>query len=115
LIDRGFLDEHRLPELAEVLGVGARHLTRLFMRHCGAPPGSVARTRRVQTAKRLLDETPLRMTDIALAAGFGSLRRFNSVFRATYRRAPSEIRRPSSISSPTPSAVPPARGPRTPR
>jgi AraC family transcriptional regulator of adaptative response / DNA-3-methyladenine glycosylase II len=93
LIDRGFLDAHRVSELAAVLGMGARHLTRLFMQHCGAPPGAVARTRRVQMAKRLLDETTLPMTDIALAAGFGSLRRFNSVFRATYRRSPSAIRR----------------------
>ena len=92
LIARGFLDTRGVSELASALGMGARHLTRLFVRHCGAPPGAVARTRRVQAAKRLLDETTLGMTEIALAAGFRSVRRFNSVFRATYGRSPSEIR-----------------------
>jgi AraC family transcriptional regulator of adaptative response / DNA-3-methyladenine glycosylase II len=94
LIDRGFLDDHGLPELAAALGMGPRHLTRLFARHCGASPGAVARTRRVQVAKRLLDETALPMTEVALAAGFASVRRFNSIFRATYGRCPSEVRRP---------------------
>ena len=93
LIDRGFLDDHGLAELAAALGMGPRHLTRLFVQHCGAAPGAVARTRRVQVAKRLLDETALRMTDVALAAGFASVRRFNEVFRATYRRCPSHVRR----------------------
>jgi len=97
LIDRGFLDGHGLPDLAAVLGMGSRHLTRLFVQHCGAPPGAIARTRRVQVAKRLLDETTLRVTEIALAAGFSSLRRFNSVFRATYGRSPSEIRRRAAV------------------
>jgi AraC family transcriptional regulator of adaptative response / DNA-3-methyladenine glycosylase II len=92
LIDRGFLDEHGLLELASVLGIGPRHLTRVFVRHCGAPPGAVARTRRLQLAKRLLDETTLRMTDIALAAGYASVRRFNGAFRATYKRSPSDLR-----------------------
>src|SRR5512132_3326033 len=75
LINRGFLDEHRLPALAASLGVGPRHLTRLFLEHCGAAPGVLARCRRVQMAKRLLDETRLPMTDVALASGFRSLRR----------------------------------------
>src|SRR6266545_2424732 len=51
LINAGFLDEHRVAELADVLGMGTRHLTRLFMQHLGAPPGMLARTRRVQIAK----------------------------------------------------------------
>jgi AraC family transcriptional regulator, regulatory protein of adaptative response / methylated-DNA-[protein]-cysteine methyltransferase len=93
LIERGFLDDHALPELAAVLGMGPRQITRLFVRHYGAAPGAVARTRRVQIAKRLLDETALRMTEIALAAGFASLRSFNRAFRATYGRAPSHVRR----------------------
>jgi AraC family transcriptional regulator of adaptative response / DNA-3-methyladenine glycosylase II len=53
----------------------------------------VAHTRRLHFAKRLIDETALPMTDIALAAGFGSLRRFNSAFQSTYQRAPRELRR----------------------
>jgi len=93
LIDRGFLDEQRLPALAASLGVGTRHLTRLFLEHCGAAPGALARCRRVQMAKRLLDETRLPMTDVALASGFHRLRRFNGAFRETYGRPPLQLRR----------------------
>ena len=80
--------------LAERVGVGSRHLTRLFRRHLGASPIEVAKTARVQRAKRLITDTDLPMTDVALQAGFGSLRRFNAVFREVYRRPPSELRRP---------------------
>ena len=73
--------------------MGARHLTRLFARHVQASPLKVARTARVQPAKRLIDETSLPMTEIAMQAGFGSLRRFNSVFAEVYGRPPTEIRR----------------------
>jgi AraC family transcriptional regulator of adaptative response / DNA-3-methyladenine glycosylase II len=97
-IDRGYLDGYRLPALAAILGMGPRHLSRLFVQHCGATPGAVARTRRVQIAKRLLDETTLRTTEVALAAGFSSLRRFHGAFRATYGRSPSAVRRHRPLS-----------------
>ncbi len=93
LIDKGALDEMTVGALSEKLGVGERHLARLFQKHVGASPTTVARTVRIQRAKRLLDETDLPMTEIAWRAGFQSLRRFNAVFRETYRRPPSEIRR----------------------
>ena len=93
LIQQGALDEQSVEQLAERLGVGARHLNRLFVQHLGASPLAVAQTRRLHFAKRLLDETDLPMTEVALAASFGSLRRFNDAFRNTYQRAPSEIRR----------------------
>jgi len=93
LINRGLLDERRLPDFAASMGVGARHLTRLFVKHCGAPPGVFARSRRVQTAKRLLDETDLSMTHVAFASGFASLRRFNAAFRETYGWPPSRLKR----------------------
>ncbi|WP_315764643.1 bifunctional transcriptional activator/DNA repair enzyme AdaA [Bradyrhizobium sp. SZCCHNR2009] len=93
LIDRSALDEAGVEELAARLGIGARHLNRLFQRHLDASPVQVAQTARVQRAKRLLDETDWPMTAIALQAGFGSLRRFNAVFAAVYRRPPGEIRR----------------------
>ena len=96
LINRGLLDERRLPDFAAAVGVGARHLTRLFVKHCGAPPGILARSRRVQTAKRLLDETDLSMAQVAFASGFASLRRFNAAFRETYGWPPSRLRRRSS-------------------
>lgn len=93
LIDRGALDEGSVAELAAALGVGPRHLTRLFLEHVGASPSAAARTRRVQLAKTLLSDTRLAITDVAFAAGFQSIRRFNTVFREVYRRAPSSIRR----------------------
>jgi len=93
LIERGFLDEKSVDDLADTLGVGARHLRRLFLKHAGASPRSVAATRRVQRAKTLLDETTMPMSAIAFAAGFASIRRFNAAFRAVYRRSPSAVRR----------------------
>jgi AraC family transcriptional regulator of adaptative response / DNA-3-methyladenine glycosylase II len=85
-------DGATVDDLAARVGVGARHLTRLFARHLAASPVQVARTARVQRAKRLLDDTDLPMTEIALRAGFGSLRRFNAVFAEIYRRPPSAVR-----------------------
>ena len=93
LIDEGVLDAASVDELAARVGIGPRHLHRLFVQHVGASPNAVAQTRRLHFAKRLIDETSLPMTDIALAAGFGSLRRFNSAFQGTYKRAPRELRR----------------------
>jgi AraC family transcriptional regulator of adaptative response / DNA-3-methyladenine glycosylase II len=93
LISHGALDGHGVDTLAERLGVGARHLGRLLRRHCGASPLQVAKTTRIQRAKRLLDETDLAIAAIALQAGFGSLRRFNAVFAEVYGRPPSRIRR----------------------
>lgn len=93
LIDAGVLDEDSVDVLASRVGIGARHLHRLFVQHVGASPITVAQTRRLHFAKRLLDETALPITEIALAAGFGSLRRFNDAFQGTFRRAPRELRR----------------------
>jgi len=92
LIEEGFLNEASVTELAERLGIGSRHLLRLFVRHTGAPPTQVAATRRVQKAKRLIDETEMPMSEIAFAAGFRSLRRFNDAFRETYGRPPTSFR-----------------------
>ena len=92
--EEGALDgRDGVEALAARVGVGGRHLTRLFRRHLGASPIEVAKTARVQRAKRLITDTDLPMTDVALQAGFGSLRRFNAVFREVYRRPPSEMRR----------------------
>ena len=78
--------------LGFALAICARHLLRLFVRHTGATPTEVAATRRAQKAKRLLDETQMPMSEIAFAAGFRSVRRFNDAFRATHRRSPSSFR-----------------------
>jgi AraC family transcriptional regulator of adaptative response/methylated-DNA-[protein]-cysteine methyltransferase len=93
LIDGGALDGQGVEELANRLGIGSRQLSRLFARHLGASPLQVAQTARVQHAKRLLDRTKLPIAEIALRAGFGSLRRFNTVFARVYRRPPSKMRR----------------------
>jgi AraC family transcriptional regulator of adaptative response/methylated-DNA-[protein]-cysteine methyltransferase len=95
IVEEGALDQEgaTVERLAQRLGVGSRQLTRLFARHLQASPSKVARTARVQRAKRLLDETSLSMTEIAMRAGFGSLRRFNSVFVEVYGRPPTKIRR----------------------
>jgi methylphosphotriester-DNA--protein-cysteine methyltransferase len=95
LINAGFLDEHRVAELADVLGMGAPHLTRLFMHHLGAPPGMLARTRRVQIAQKPLDESRMAITEIAFVSGFSSIRRFNAMFKDSYGRPPSHVKRKS--------------------
>ncbi|RTL72141.1 MAG: methylphosphotriester-DNA--protein-cysteine methyltransferase family protein [Hyphomicrobiales bacterium] len=96
LIEDGALDEGTVPALAARLGIGARHLSRLFLKHLAARPTQVAKTVRVQRAKRLIDGTDLPLADIAFRAGFRSLRRFNAVFAETYGRTPSDMRRPLS-------------------
>lgn len=93
LISSGALDDASVKVLAERLGIGSRHLSRLFTRHLGASPTQVARTARVQRAKRLLHETDLPMSEIAFRSGFRSLRRFNTVFAEVYQRPPTALRR----------------------
>ena len=93
LIEAGALDERSVESLAMRVGVGPRHLDRLFLQYVGASPIAVAQTRRLHFAKHLLDETALPITQIALAAGFGSIRRFNTAFQSTYSRAPRELRK----------------------
>jgi AraC family transcriptional regulator of adaptative response / DNA-3-methyladenine glycosylase II len=93
LIDDGALDDDSVNTLAARVGVGARHLHRLFLQYVGASPIAVAQTRRLHFAKHLLDETNLPITQIAMAAGYGSIRRFNTAFQKTYARAPRELRK----------------------
>jgi AraC family transcriptional regulator, regulatory protein of adaptative response / methylated-DNA-[protein]-cysteine methyltransferase len=93
LIEGGALDGGTVDALAGRLGVGARHLARLFSTHVGASPLQTAQTARIARAKRLLDETTLPVAEIACRAGFGSVRRFNAAFSALYGRPPSALRR----------------------
>jgi AraC family transcriptional regulator of adaptative response / DNA-3-methyladenine glycosylase II len=93
LIGDGALDAGGVPELAARLGIGERHLRRLFLTHLGAAPLAVASTRRVLFARRLLDETRLPIAQIALASGFASVRRFNEAMRAAFRTTPTALRR----------------------
>ena len=93
LIGEAGLEDGGVEVLAERLGVGSRHLRRLFLRHLGATPMAVAQTRRLHFAKKLIDETSLPMGQIALASGFGCVRRFNAAIRKVYKRTPTQIRR----------------------
>ena len=93
LIAEGALDEGSVDTLAGRLGVGGRHLRRLFERHVGAAPSELAATQRLHLARQLLTETRLPMTQVALASGYGSLRRFNGTFKSAYGVPPSRVRR----------------------
>jgi AraC family transcriptional regulator of adaptative response / DNA-3-methyladenine glycosylase II len=93
LIEESGLEDGGVEFLAERLGIGSRHLRRLFLRHLGATPSAVAHTRRLHFAKKLIDETSLPMHQIAAAAGFGCVRRFNAAIQKTYKRTPTQIRR----------------------
>src|SRR5277367_6771015 len=98
LIADGALDgkDNSVEILAERLGLGERQLRRLFLQHLGASPISVAQTRRVLFAKQLIHDTHMSMTDVAMAAGFGSVRRFNETFRDLFHRPPIALRRKHS-------------------
>jgi len=106
LITDGALDgpDASVEALAERLGIGERHLRRLFVQHLGASPIAVAQTRRVLFAKQLIHETQMPITEVALAAGFGSLRRFNEIFRELFHRPPSALRRKALSNSASPEA-----------
>jgi AraC family transcriptional regulator of adaptative response / DNA-3-methyladenine glycosylase II len=93
LIAESGLADGGVEVLAEHLGVGSRHLRRLFLQHLGATPSAVAQTRRLDFAKKLIDETSLPMSEVALASGFGCVRRFNATIRKVYHRTPTQIRR----------------------
>ncbi len=87
------MDSGDVEALADRLGVGERQLRRLFRQHLGASPVAVAQTRRVLLAKQLIHETRLPMAEVALASGFGSVRRFNETFLQLFNRPPSTLRR----------------------
>src|SRR5262245_14896648 len=93
LIEAGALDDGNVGSLADRLEIGERQLRRLFGQHLGAAPITVAQTRRVLLAKQLIHQTNLSMIQVALASGFGSVRRFNETFQRMYGRPPSDLRR----------------------
>jgi len=102
MIEAGALDNGDVASLADRLEIGERQLRRLFRQHVGATPISVAQTRRVLLAKQLIHQTDLSMIEVALASGFGSVRRFNETFQQLYRRPPGELRRRTISASPAP-------------
>ncbi len=95
LINAGYLSDHTVAELAAELGISSRHLGRLFAEELGTTPKSIVRAQRLHLAKRLLDETPLKISDVALAAGYGSVRRFNDEISRLFGRSPRQLRNAS--------------------
>lgn len=93
LIEDGAFDQGDVAALAKRLGVSDRHLRRVFRSEFGVTPVAFAQTQRLLLAKRLLTDTRLPVTDVAFASGFGSLRRFNALFRSRYRLAPAALRK----------------------
>ena len=97
LIEAGALDRDSIDALAERLGIGPRHLSRLFAEHLDASPQQVALSLRVQRAKRLLGDTDLPIALIAERAGFSSPRRMSAAFTHLYGRPPSALRKQQTM------------------
>jgi AraC family transcriptional regulator of adaptative response / DNA-3-methyladenine glycosylase II len=93
LISQGALDDGNLEQLAERVGIGSRHLRRLFDHHLGASPLRIARSHRVHIARDLIIETRLPITEIASSTGFRSVRQFNHSVRTTFGQSPTGLRR----------------------
>ena len=93
LIEDRSLEDGGLEAVAARLGITDRHLRRAFGAEFGVSPVEFAQTQRLLLAKRLLTDTALPVTEIAFASGFGSLRRFNALFKQRYRLQPGQLRR----------------------
>jgi AraC family transcriptional regulator of adaptative response / DNA-3-methyladenine glycosylase II len=93
IADGGLGDDRSIEDVARHVGIGSRQLRRLFADHVGASPVQVAKAHKVALAKALLADSDLAITDVAFAAGFNSVRRFNDVFKAMFGRPPSALRR----------------------
>lgn len=92
LIADGVVDREGVEGLARRVGYSPRHLTRLLTTELGAGPLALARARRAQTARTLVETTELGFADIAFAAGFSSVRQFNDTVREVYAASPTELR-----------------------
>ncbi|MCZ6657087.1 MAG: helix-turn-helix domain-containing protein [Gammaproteobacteria bacterium] len=93
LIDAGFLNDHSVGEMAERLNLSSRQLNRVFSSEVGATPASLGSAHRLQLAKRLIDHGGMSLANVAMQAGYGSVRRFNDAIKATFGRPPSTLRR----------------------
>jgi AraC family transcriptional regulator, regulatory protein of adaptative response / DNA-3-methyladenine glycosylase II len=93
LIWEGALDANSVDELAERVGIGSRQLRRLFIQHLGAPPVKIASTHRVHFARNLIEQSDMPMAEIALNAGFRSLRQFNHAMLTIAGQSPTDLRR----------------------
>ncbi len=102
LIDAGYLNDRSVQQLASRLGCSSRHLNRIFRCELGATPFSLGRAHRVQVAKRLINAGGMRLADVAMHAGFGSVRGFNAEMKAVFGCRPSQLRRGRKRPSGTP-------------
>lgn len=101
LIAEGGLDGEGVEGFAAKLGIGARHMRRLFHEELGASPLSVAETHRIHFARKLLDSTDWPVNRLALLSGFGSVRRFNDAIRSTFGHPPTQLRKMNEGGGPT--------------
>jgi AraC family transcriptional regulator of adaptative response / DNA-3-methyladenine glycosylase II len=92
-IESGALSERGIESLASEFNLSSRQLRRIIQQEYGVSPVELEQTRRLLLAKRLLTDTPMRIVDVAFASGFGSVRRFNHLFRTRYRLNPRNLRR----------------------
>ena len=95
LILEGALNQGNIEDLAGRMGLGSRHLRRLFVQHMGTSPLKIATTHRVHLARKLIEESPFSMTRIAFYSGFRSIREFNHAVVSSSGQSPSELRRAS--------------------
>jgi AraC family transcriptional regulator of adaptative response / DNA-3-methyladenine glycosylase II len=99
-IGQDFLAEHSLAELAKTLGITDRHMRQVFQDEFGVSPVEFWQTQRLLLAKRLLTDSKMSVTDVALASGFKSLRRFNTLLKARYRMTPTKLRKQQKNDAP---------------
>jgi len=105
LIEEDGLTDRTISELGRLLGISDRHLRRVFFAEYGVTPVKYLQTRRLLLAKNLLTDTALPVTEVAMGAGFGSIRRFNELFRTSYRLAPSRFRNNGKATEPEGDAI----------
>jgi AraC family transcriptional regulator of adaptative response / DNA-3-methyladenine glycosylase II len=98
-IEAGALNHASVEDLASELGISSRQLHRVIESQYGVSPLDLSRTRRLLLAKQLLTDTSLRVIDVALASGFGSVRQFNRQFRESYRMNPLSLRKRQRVES----------------
>lgn len=99
MIEEDCLSDSSLAQLADSLGVTDRHVRRVFSAEYGVSPVQYLQTRRLLLAKQLLTDTALSITDIAFNSGFGSLRRFNDLFKKRYKLNPRELRKTANTAT----------------
>jgi AraC family transcriptional regulator, regulatory protein of adaptative response / DNA-3-methyladenine glycosylase II len=100
LIGDGLIDREGVPGLAAALGYSVRQLQRLLVAEVGAGPLALARAQRAQTARTLIESSSLSMAEVALAAGFASIRQFNETVRMVFALTPTDLRRRSGVIAP---------------